>query len=375
MPEDKEKVEDFISLWRKKMETEIQKPSAIGETLDRMKEVEKENEDLRNKIKQNIELITKTEKIVKKTLEENERLKEELNKAGIVTGRKVHEIQQENLELNNKIKSITNNLIEKNEQIRKKDDELVLLQDKISDLSKQLESIASSVSEKEESVNQALFDELKSELAKRKSQINEFEQKIEHLTEENKSLNEMLIEKEKVQQVDYVVPVDTTKTAVIKPVPSQTSSKTLEILCQDLQADLNKYKRFIDKLTQEKAELQETVEAGGFQLEPEELKELKKENKELKTELSNLQASLQSKIEIPQPPFSLEIYEEQIKELEEQIKERDNLIIELRSPQSTQIAVPPGPMSNLVEELQNRINKLKISLEEKNKIIEELQLS
>jgi len=223
--------------------------------------------------------------------------------------------------------------------------------------------------------NNQLINELKSELTKRKSQINEFEQRIEHLTEENKSLNEMLIEKEKVQQVDYVVPVDTSKTAVIKPIPSQTSSKTLEILCQDLQGDLNKYKKIIDKLTREKTELQETVETGGFQLEPEELKELKKENEELKTELSNLHASLQSKIEEPQPQFSVEIYEEQLKELQEQIKERDILITELRSSQSSQITVPAGPMSNLVEELQNRINKLKISLEEKNKIIEELQSS
>ncbi len=375
MPEDKEKVEDFISLWRKKMETEIQKPSAIGETLDRIGEVEKENEDLRNKIKQNIELISKTEEIVKKTLEENERLKEEVKKAGIADGKNVHEIQQEKLELNNKVKSITNSLIEKDEQIRTKVNELALLQNKISDLSKQLESTASSISEKEEGINQALIDELKSELAKRKSQINEFEQKIERLTEENKSLNEMLIEKEKVQQVDYVVPVDTSKSAVIKPIPPQTSSKILEILCQDLQADLNKYKKIIDKLTLEKTELQETVEAGGFQLEPEELKELKKENEELKTELSNLQANLQSKIEEPQPQFSVEIYEEQIKELQEQIKERDLLITELRSSQSSQITVPSGPMSNLVEELQNRINKLKISLEEKNKIIEKLQSS
>jgi len=32
-------------------------------------------------------------------------------------------------------------------------------------------------------------------------------------------------------------------------------------------------------------------------------------------------------------------------------------------------------MSNLVEELQNRINKLKVELDEKNKIIEELKSS
>jgi len=32
-------------------------------------------------------------------------------------------------------------------------------------------------------------------------------------------------------------------------------------------------------------------------------------------------------------------------------------------------------MSNLVEDLQKRINKLKIAIEEKNKIIEELKTS
>ncbi|MFX1572957.1 MAG: hypothetical protein ACFFB0_09415 [Promethearchaeota archaeon] len=375
MPEDKEKVEDFISLWRKKMETEIKKPSAIAETLDRMKEVEKENEDLRSKIKQNIELITKTEQVVKQTLEENERLKEEVNKAETVSKKDVRKIQQENLELNNKIKSITNSLIEKDVQIKTKDKELELLQNNISDLSKQLESITSSIPEKEEGENQALIEELKSELTKRKSQINELMQKIENLTTENESLNEMLIEKEKTQQVDYVVPVDTSKTAVIKPIPSQTSSQTLEILCQDLQADLNKYKRIIDKMTREKTELQETIESGGFQLEPAEFKELKKENEELKSELSNLQASIQTTIEKTQPPFSVEIYEDQIKELQEQIKERDLLITELRSSQSSQIKVPSGPVSNLVEELQSRINKLKISLDEKNKIIEDLKSS
>ncbi len=41
MPEENEKVEDFVSLWRKKMKTEIDKPkpSAIGDTLDKIKQV------------------------------------------------------------------------------------------------------------------------------------------------------------------------------------------------------------------------------------------------------------------------------------------------------------------------------------------------
>lgn len=76
MPEDKEKVEDFISLWRKKMDTESNKPSAIGDTLKRIQEVEQENEQLRNKIQANIDLISKTEEVVRKTIDENEKLRE-----------------------------------------------------------------------------------------------------------------------------------------------------------------------------------------------------------------------------------------------------------------------------------------------------------
>ena len=73
MPEDKEKVEDFISLWRKKMMNEPDKPSAIGETLKRIQEVEKENQQLRNKIQANIDLITRTEEVIRNTIAENER--------------------------------------------------------------------------------------------------------------------------------------------------------------------------------------------------------------------------------------------------------------------------------------------------------------
>jgi hypothetical protein len=62
-------------------------------------------------------------------------------------------------------------------------------------------------------------------------------------------------------------------------------------------------------------------------------------------------------------------------ELLEQIKEKDHIITELKDSQQIQTIVPKGPMSDLVEDLQSKINKLKITLEEKNKIIEELKSS
>ncbi|MEJ2295245.1 MAG: hypothetical protein P8Y23_10810 [Candidatus Lokiarchaeota archaeon] len=48
MPEDNEKVEDFISLWKKKMDAEnSNKPSVIGETLNKVDVLQQENQELR----------------------------------------------------------------------------------------------------------------------------------------------------------------------------------------------------------------------------------------------------------------------------------------------------------------------------------------
>ncbi|MFX1313501.1 MAG: hypothetical protein ACFFHD_12940 [Promethearchaeota archaeon] len=308
MPEDKEKVEDFISLWKKKMESEIKKnPSAIEQTLDRLKEMEKQNEALRSRIRQNIDLITKTDGTIRDMPEENKPFKIEIKESEIIGTKKIREVQHENIELSERLENLTQNLQQKDNLLKTKDSNLSLLQNKVKDLSEQLESVSSS--EKEKSVL------------------------------------------------------------------SQASPQILEMLCQDLQADLNKYKRIVEQLTLEKKELQETVKSSGSQLKPEELEELKKENEELKAELSILQTRLQSKINEPKPQFSAEIYEKQIKELHEQIKEKDILINELKTSQVSQISDLTTPITNLVEELQSNINKLKVSLEEKNKIIHELKSS
>ncbi|MHA2120191.1 MAG: hypothetical protein ACW990_03195, partial [Promethearchaeota archaeon] len=272
MPEDKEKVEDFISLWRKKMMNDSSKPSAIGDTLNRINEVEQENEELRNKIKENIELFSKTEEIVKKTIDENEKLKEALKKSSSTDQNQSNALQLENSELTNNVKSLTLSLTEKDNIISLKDNEIAGLKLRLNDANSALELIEESKSE----VSEALVQDLKSNLSKKSLQIGELEQKIAALNQELSQLNEQLIGKETSSHVDYVIPVDTSKTEVLKPQTAQSSTKTLELLCQDLQSDLNKYKRVIDKLTQEKSELQQAVETGGITLEPTELKEIKK---------------------------------------------------------------------------------------------------
>lgn len=367
MPEDNEKVEDFISLWRKKMETEIKKPSAIGETLERIQEVEKENEELRNKIKENIELFSKTEEIVKNTIDENERLKQELKQAGMSSGIKTSDIQQENIALNNKIITLEKNLTEKEIELRARNNEITELKTEIEAGSMMQESLDSSVTETDTRVTTALIDDLQSELTKKKIQFDELEKKINELTQENEVLNQQLREK--------IVPAEATQSSVIRPLPIKPSSETLEILCQDLQSDLNKYKRIVGELNKEKSELQQAIKKGGFKLEPDEIKQLKRENEDLKTELLKIQESLKKRSEEITPTVRISDAEKKINDLQEQLKEKEHLITELKTQQEIQPIVHEGPMSGLIEDLQSKINKLKITIEEKNKIIEELKSS
>ncbi|MFX0008277.1 MAG: hypothetical protein ACFFA7_13715 [Promethearchaeota archaeon] len=367
MPEDNEKVEDFISLWRKKMENEGDKPSAIRDTLERIQEVEKENQLLRNKIQDNIDLISRTEKVIKNTLDENERLKAQLAQGDSSDGTSVSDLQQKNKALNNTILDLEKKLANKEVELRARNNEKLDLEAKLEKASK----IAVSSPAIDSAATNAVLKELKSDLTKKQTQIDELQNKINQLTIENEGLNQQLIEVEKSKSlpIDYVVPVEQSKPSVLKPQTTQSSTETLEILCQDLQQDLNKYKRNIDQLTKEKDDLKKALEAGGFQLEPEELKELKRENETLKNDISQLQESLKMKQqESPQ-------IRKQINSLQEQLKEKDLLIAELKSSQQPQLPMPKGPMANLVEDLQNKINKLKSTIDEKNKIIEELKAS
>ncbi|MFW9876925.1 MAG: hypothetical protein ACFFG0_27845 [Candidatus Thorarchaeota archaeon] len=372
MPEDNEKVEDFISLWRKKMENEIDRPSIIGETLERIKEVEKENEQLRNKIGENIELISKTETIIKNTIDENERLKEQLKKIGDVGGMRGNNFHQKNIELNNKIITLESKLVEKEVELRARNNEVTELKTKLEAASKSKERL---VSETDSGITNALINDLKSDLSKKKTLIDDLEKKVSELIEENEALNQQLVEKMKKLPIDYVVPIEQPKPSVIKPQSTKPSSQTLEILCQDLQTDLNKYKKIVEKLNQEKSELEQAFEKGGFQLIPDEIKELKKENEELKNELSQIQSSLQKKSQEAKLTPEISELEKKVYDFQEQLIEKDHLIVELKSKQEVLPKVHEGPMSGLIEDLQNTINKLKIQLEEKNKMIEELKSS
>ncbi|MFX1494902.1 MAG: hypothetical protein ACFFBZ_11520 [Promethearchaeota archaeon] len=348
MPEDNEKVDDFISLWKKKMSSDDKSPSVIKDTLNKMSALQQENEELRKKITQNIDLISRSEEIIRKSVEEKEKFK--LEKEGALK-----DLEQENLELSNKVKSMVKLLLEKDEEIKKKDSQLS-------------SSKGSSVSS-EALINQTLIDDLKTELSRKISQISELELKISELTDENEVLHQQLVEKIKNLPIDYVVPVDD---EVIKPQPPETPSLPLEQLCQDLQADLNKYKKVIEKLTNDKSQLKQALENKGYKFDAEEIASLKTENEALKKDLEDLQKVLKREPTITSPETNLG-FETKIKELESKLSEKEDLITQLKLSQLAQGDTDSGPMAQLVEELQKQINKLKVTVREKDQKIAELQ--
>ena len=382
MPDDKEKVEDFISLWRKKMENGDSKPSVIRETLEKIKEVEKENDDLRDKIKQNIELITRSEQAIKEAIEENERLKKQLEQKPLGSDTNIDKLKQENESYKEKIKKLEEKILQKEEEIQNIEYKLSEFEIQTQTTPLESEHKVSTELENELNVTKNLVKDLQLELSKKKSiitelenSVNESNSKIKELSEENDALNRQLVEKLKKLTIDYVVPVEESEGSSSKPESIETSSISLETLCQDLQSDLNRAKRMIQKLTEEKTELQNAVKLGGIQLEPEEIKTIKNENEELKNEIVKLQSSLKMKVEDTTSIVLKENNQKLIEELKEKLNEKEEVIENLRKTKESKSKIPSEQVSDLIEDLQNRINKYKIELEEKNKIIEELKSS
>lgn len=356
MPEENEKVDDFISLWKKKLTSEDKSPSVIGDTLNKMSSLQQENEELRKKIAENLELISRSEEIIRKAVGEKEKLKLEKEEALYEVNIRLKDLEQENLELSNKVKSMVKLLLEKDEEIKNKENQLSSLE---------VTGVSS-----DSIINQSLINDLKSEVSRKTSQVSELELKISDLTDENEILHQQLVEKIKNLPIDYVVPVEDIE--VIKPQPPETSSLPLEQLCQDLQTDLNKYKKVIEKLTNDKSQLKQALENKGYKFDTEEIASLRTENEDLKKDLEDLQKSLKKETMTASQESNLG-FESKIKELEIKLLEKDDLITQLKLSQVPQSVTGSGPMAQLVEDLQKNINKLKATLREKDQKIAELQ--
>jgi len=356
MPEDNEKVEDFISLWKKKMETENNnRPSVIGETMNKLEILQRENQELRQKIAENVQLIGKTEEILKKAAQEKEQLKTEKEQS--LQGIKIRmtQMEAENAELSNKVKNMVQLIMEKDQEINS-------LHNTIAELQKADQN----------NLNLAMIEELKSELTKYKNHITDLEREILEKKNENEELQKQLVEKVKSLPADYVVPIETPKPALTKPNPPENRALPLETLCQDLQSDLNRYKKIIEKLKQEKSELRTTLESKGIQLKSGDIQKLQKENEVLKNDIATLQDQISLEQNTQKSSVNSEILDQRITELELKLQEKDKIITELKLNQVEQKEIPAGPMSGLVDDLQKNINKLKLTIKEKDKEIAEL---
>jgi len=365
MPEENEKIEDFVSLWKKKIAGDVNSPSVLEEAINKVEILQKENEQLRKKIAENIELITRSESILKKTLEEKERLvieKSEITQTPI----EFSELEKENAELSNKVKSMVKLLLEKDEEIKRKTQEISQLQVKVLTLPKITQTSNIESSEKEREASNALIKDLQSDLSKKKAQISELEARVSELIKENEALLNQEVEQLKSLPIDYVIPVQTPESDVIKPLPPDTSSKPLELLCQDLQSDLNRYKKIIEKLNTEKSQLRQALENKGFQFNVEDLEALQKENEALKQDLEKIQKGFKEKSLKDSTTQKADI---KLKELENKLLEKEDIIAQLKLSQPSQTTGTEGPMADLIENLQTSINKLKLTIQERDQEI------
>jgi len=418
------KDEDFVGML-KKMKTNMKSPSVIGDALGKLEILQKENEQLKEQVNKSINLIHSSEKVLQKALDEKERLKEDGRIAMEKLGVDIIDLKTQNSELIGKVRDLQNLLLGKNEEFQQKEKEISGLKTIAETVSKELEAKKMGIPQTDSAVSQALVEDLSSELSKRKVQISGYEnqiktleaqiegltqdinmykskgeiiaqpqeispelakkdiyiyeleerirnleQHIAELAEENASLNKKITEQQSALAVDYVVPVVEATTTAKKPEPVPTSVSTLETLCQDLQSDLNRYKRIMDSLRVENKELKNALEAGGVSTDFEEINDLRNENISLKARILNLEKTMEEQtLEVS---LSLDS-ENKIKELQNQLNEKEILINELKTSQITQPVAQSGPMSNLVEDLQAKINKMKIALNEKDKIIEDLK--
>ena len=355
---DEEKIgaeEDFISLWKKKMSTE-NTPSIIGD-------IQKENEQLRNKIAANIDLITKSEEILKKAIEEKETLKIEKDEAVAEIAMKFNDLKQENSELGNKVKSMVKLLLEKDEEIKSKDT-----------LISNFQSQATTQVVEDSMKENGILEEFKSEISKKDLMIQNLERKTTELSNEVERLNQVY-EELKNNPVDIAVQASALEQKVIKPIPPEMSTQPLDALCQDLQSDLTKYKRIVENLKKEKKDLKMALDGKDVSLPDKKFEPLEKENELLKKELAELQKSLKStkKDAKEAPIINSEEYGQKIQNLENTVREKERIIADLKlSAISPTTSEPSGHMAELVENLQKNLNKMKTTLAEKEKEIADL---
>jgi len=224
--------------------------------------------------------------------------------------------------------------------------------------------------------SKTLIENLTSELNKKKTQLVELNNKIKMLTQENKNITEELDDlKEKASASKPAPTVEVPQKPAKISEKADASSPTLNVLVQNLQSDLNKYKKIAAQLKEENEKMKKSVESGAAPSESGDVKQLKRENDALRSKIADLEKERKLEAEASGEVLKSAL-EGKIKELEETIKKQEKTINDLKSskPVAAEVEVKSGaPMAGLVGDLQSKLNKLKIELKEKDKIIEELK--
>ncbi|MBN1214449.1 MAG: hypothetical protein JXA99_03300 [Candidatus Lokiarchaeota archaeon] len=312
MSDKKENTEDFLSIWRKKNAPGSERPSVIGDALEELETIKRENMTLRNKINENINLIRNSESVLKNALDERDMYKQQNQYLSDDFQKKIQNLEwllkQKDEEVELKINQIKNKEIEINEL-------------------KQQTNQSSSFNQ---GANSGLVQELQSKITKMNSEI-------DSLKEENNSLKEKL-----------------------KNITSSSGSSALETLCQDLQTDLNRYKSMADALKRDNDMMKNMINSKENieKIDTEDLKRFKLENEELKTRNLELETF---------------INRNKIDDLKKKVEDNKIIIKELKEANKLLSKAAPGAMKGLIDELQLRINKLKIELNDKDRKIKELE--
>ncbi len=205
-------------------------------------------------------------------------------------------------------------------------------------------------------VNQSLIKDLQSELTRKKNQINEFQDLLEknelmikNLQQANENLTSQLLEKEKSKD---------------KNKKEKSGGKSpLDVLVQDLQAELNRYKKQVGDFKDENQKLRDRIESKGGVVESDLVKLLTQENNTLKAQLEELTDKKSKKNKIQELKDLLQEKEQLI----EQLQKKPHFIPE-QAPSQASISMP-----SLVEDLQNKINKLKLIIKEKDELIQSIR--
>ena len=344
---------DFVSLWKKKKETQKEgKPTIIGETIDRLTDselkvfdLEKQNADLKQQLAMNLQIIEKSEVAIRASITEKGKVKEEFNLQIINLEGELKNVKGQNDELTNKIVSLETAL-------KDKEDSVTSVQMELQELKAEKESqIEFTKSMPQGDTPQELIENLQAELQKKNSQITSFQSKFQEIegkiTAYSEKIEDLTIENKKLKSASD----GTSVTIENEEGAPAASSKTLDILCQDLQTDINKYKRIVKKLKDENSELKTGVAAGETADLSKEVKNLQKENANLKKEIAKLEKATKKKEKEP----TMEVPDAKVKELQVQLEEKDKLIRELKAAKQSSGTAPAG----LVDDLQKNLTKYK----------------